>query len=45
MERLNEIKKQFSSNKLPKVVITGATGNIGYVLSFMVGQGRLLGPN
>lgn len=25
--------------------MTGAAGNIGYALAFMIGQGRLLGPN
>lgn len=28
-----------------KVTITGAAGNIGYAISFMIGQGRLLGPD
>jgi malate/lactate dehydrogenase len=26
------------------VTVTGAAGNIGYVLVHMIGQGRLLGP-
>ena len=28
-----------------KVVVTGAAGNIGYVLCFLIGNGRLLGPD
>lgn len=28
-----------------KVTVTGAAGNIGYALVFMIGQGRLLGPD
>lgn len=28
-----------------KVTVTGAAGNIGYAISFMIGQGRLLGPD
>jgi malate dehydrogenase len=36
---------EVSTTKPKKVVITGASGNIGYILSFMVSQGRLLGPS
>lgn len=28
-----------------RVLITGAAGNIGYALAFMVGQGRMFGPS
>lgn len=28
-----------------KVTVTGGAGNVGYALSFMIGAGRLLGPN
>ena len=28
-----------------KVTVTGGAGNIGYALIFMIGQGRLFGPN
>lgn len=28
-----------------KVTVTGAAGNIGYALVFMIGQGRMFGPN
>ena len=28
-----------------KVLITGAAGNIGYSLAFMIGQGRMFGPD
>jgi len=28
-----------------KVTVTGGAGNIGYALVFMIGQGRLFGPN
>lgn len=27
------------------MTVTGAAGNIGYALLFMIGQGRLLGPD
>lgn len=47
MERLTVMHRHFkvASTKPKKVVITGASGNIGYILSFMVSQGRLLGPS
>ena len=47
MNRLSRMGRHFEVANVPaiKVVITGAAGNIGYILSFMVGQGRLLGPN
>ena len=28
-----------------RVTVTGAAGNIGYALVFMIGQGRLFGSN
>ena len=35
-----------SGTKEPvKVTITGGAGNIGYVLAFLIGGGRLLGPD
>jgi len=47
MDRLENIQKLL--NKQPKrsikVTVTGAAGNIGYALLFMIGQGRLLGVN
>jgi len=44
MEKMN----LFSENKIQlkppvRVVVTGAAGNIGYSLVFMIAQGRLLG--
>jgi len=32
------------SKKPVRVTLTGAAGNIGYQLAFMIGSGRLLGP-
>ena len=33
------------NNKTPvKVTVTGAAGNIGYALVFMIAQGRMFGP-
>lgn len=46
--RLENLSKQFRqpSKRAPiKVTVTGAAGNIGYALVFMIGQGRLFGPN
>lgn len=35
----------YNKTKKPiKVTVTGAAGNIGYALVFMIGQGKLLGP-
>lgn len=47
MNRLTHMHRHFQVSTSPskKVVITGASGNIGYILSFMVSQGRLLGPS
>lgn len=53
MERLSRINASLTSSPSPilcsktpvKVTITGAAGNIGYSLAFMIGGGRLLGPN
>ena len=42
---LSESRRNTSSSKRMKVTITGAAGNIGYALCFMIGQGRLLGLN
>lgn len=46
MNRLARLGRHFEvANTEPvKVVITGGAGNIGYILAFMVAQGRLLGP-
>jgi malate/lactate dehydrogenase len=43
----NHIDKATAQNaKDPfRVLITGAGGNIGYALAFMVGQGRMFGPS
>lgn len=38
---LNDIQ----SKKPIKVTVTGAAGNIGYALVFMIAQGRMFGPN
>mmetsp|Transcript_30966 Transcript_30966/g.75505 ORF Transcript_30966/g.75505 Transcript_30966/m.75505 type:complete len:404 (-) Transcript_30966:155-1366(-) len=42
-----ESKDASSKQETPamKVCVTGGAGNIGYVLSFLTGNGRLLGPN
>ena len=45
MERLPTLLRNSNSQKRLKVTITGAAGNIGYALCFMIGQGSLLGPN
>jgi len=48
MDRVALVGRHFKNNNLRKpvkVTITGAAGQIGYVLSFMVAGGRLLGPN
>jgi len=48
MDRINLVGRHYKNTNLRKpvrVVITGAAGQIGYVLSFMVAGGRLLGPN
>lgn len=47
MNRLARLGRHFEvSQTAPvKVVITGGAGNIGYILAFMVAQGRLLGPS
>ena len=47
MNRLTFMHRHFelSSSAPKKVVVTGASGNIGYILSFMISQGRLLGPS
>lgn len=47
-ERLENLGRHFRAcqvKKAPiKVTITGAAGNIGYALVFMIGQGRMFGP-
>lgn len=48
MDRLENIQKLIGKQqpkKAIKVTVTGAAGNIGYALLFMIGQGRLFGPN
>jgi malate dehydrogenase len=48
MERLESIARGMGVHKAKKpikVTVTGAAGNIGYALIFMIGQGRLFGPN
>jgi len=40
----NQLKKVEDKNREPvRVLITGASGNIGYALSFMISQGRMFG--
>ncbi len=51
MNRLNIIKKQLSGNKVASsssniplnVLVTGAAGNIGYALVFLIAKGTMLG--
>ena len=48
MQRISVIGRHFQSVNLRepvKVAITGAAGNIGYALCFMIAGGRMLGPN
>lgn len=48
MDRIELIGRHFSKiglRKPVKVAVTGAAGNIGYALNFMIAGGRLLGPN
>ena len=49
MERLSIITRHLNPQQLStssiNVTVTGAAGNIGYALVFMIGQGRLLGPH
>lgn len=48
MERIKLLGRHFQSHEQRqpmKVAITGAAGNIGYALSFMIAGGRMLGPN
>ena len=40
----SEFKIKENLNEPYKVLITGAAGNIGYSISFMIGQGRMFGP-
>jgi len=49
IQRLKSIGRHFpqikgDENKPIKVTITGAAGQIGWVLCFMVAQGRMFGP-
>jgi malate dehydrogenase len=46
MERISQLNRSLNIKALKaplKVVITGAAGSIGYVLSFMIGQGTAFG--
>jgi len=56
LRRLKLIRNQLkTSNQCPnecskpadpvRVLVTGAAGQIGYALNFMIGQGRMFGPN
>lgn len=48
MERIKLLGRHFWSHEqrpTMRVAITGAAGNIGYALSFMIAGGRMLGPN
>jgi len=49
VNRLDVISRQLSYKDLEKkpikVTVTGAAGNIGYALIFMIAQGRMFGPN
>lgn len=51
MEAANRLEKISKHVRQPpkrapiKVTVTGAAGNIGYALVFMIGQGRLFGPH
>ena len=47
MDKIKQMKDQIvPTPKTPvRVVVTGAAGNIGYSLVFMIAQGRLLGPD
>ena len=50
IQRLHSIGRHFpqisreEENKPIRVVVTGAAGQIGSVLCFMIGQGRMFGP-
>lgn len=47
MDRITQLSRQLSYQDIKKkpinVTITGAAGNIGYALVFMIGQGRMFG--
>lgn len=43
IKKVNELIKSTKQKDPVKVTITGAAGNIGYALSFMVAQGYMLG--
>jgi malate/lactate dehydrogenase len=45
LENLSKQLRQTPKRAPIKVTVTGAAGNIGYALVFMIGQGRLFGPN
>lgn len=47
MDKIKQMKDSIlPTPKTPvRVVVTGAAGNIGYSLVFMIAQGRLLGPD
>jgi hypothetical protein len=43
MEAIQKMRSQIGSlNNIVKVTVTGAAGNIGYALVFMISQGYLL---
>jgi malate dehydrogenase len=41
----SDYKHTDETNEPYVVLITGAAGNIGYTISFMIGQGRMFGPD
>lgn len=50
IRRLKNIRRQLGgedekSNSPVRVLVTGAAGNIGYALTFMIAQGRMFGKN
>lgn len=44
-DQLSNIDKSHTKPHPKRVLVTGACGNIGYALTFMIAQGRLLGPD
>jgi nucleoside-diphosphate-sugar epimerase len=49
MSRLSILSRHISPSQLSptplRVTVTGAAGNIGYALVFMIAQGRMFGPH
>jgi malate dehydrogenase len=43
--QLERLTKEEKNVEPLRVLITGATGNIGYAIVFMIAQGRMFGPN